>query len=147
MGTGSSCRMDVLWSIKLLKIMRNYYPTGTRVELVRMEDPYTKLKPGDKGTVVHVDDIGTIHINWDCGSSLGVAFGVDQCRRIKECANKKDVIIIEQILAIRDSGRTNMLDTIMVQRIAYDQGYYDLVVFMEEHREKYVHFIMTGEFQ
>lgn len=50
----------------------------------------------------------------------------------------------EQILAIRDSGRTNMFDTNTVQRIAYESGYYELVCFIEEHRRGYVHFILTG---
>ena len=58
------------------------YPAGTRVELVRMEDEYSRLKPGDKGTVTGVDDIGTIHVNWDCGSGLGIAYGEDSCRKI-----------------------------------------------------------------
>jgi len=57
--------------------LRKQYPNGTRVELVRMNDPYSKLKPGDHGTVVFVDDIGTIFCNWDCGSSLGVVYGED----------------------------------------------------------------------
>lgn len=51
----------------------------------------------------------------------------------------------EQILAIRDSGRTNMFDTNMVQRLAYENGYYELVCYIEEHRREYAHFIITGE--
>jgi hypothetical protein len=47
-----------------------------------MDDPYSKLKPGDQGTVSFVDDIGTIHINWDSGSSLGAAYGVDMIRKL-----------------------------------------------------------------
>lgn len=50
-----------------------------------------------------------------------------------------------QILAIRDSGETNMLDSYTVQRIANREGYYELVVYIEENRNKYFHFIMTGE--
>lgn len=53
--------------------------------------------------------------------------------------------IKKQILAIRDSGETNMFDTRMVQYIANREGYYELVVYLEEHRKEYVHFIMTGE--
>lgn len=49
-----------------------------------MEDRYSKLKVGEKGTVIGVDDIGTIHVNWDCGSSLGIAYGEDKCRKIAE---------------------------------------------------------------
>lgn len=45
---------------------------GKRVRLIRCTDPYTELKPGDEGTVRRVDDIGTVHIKWDNGSSLGL---------------------------------------------------------------------------
>ena len=65
---------------EMLKALRSYYPPGTRVELVRMEDPYTRLKPGDRGTVEFVDDIATVHVKWDCGSGLGVAYGADKIR-------------------------------------------------------------------
>lgn len=58
------------------------YPPGTRVQLVVMDDPWTKLKPGDTGTVSRVDDIGTIHVNWDNGSTLGIAYGKDAVRKI-----------------------------------------------------------------
>jgi len=51
----------------------------------------------------------------------------------------------KQILAIRDTGLTNMFDTRAVQRIAYDMDFYDLVIFLEEHKDKYVRFILTGE--
>ena len=68
---------------KTLENLRKQYPPGTRVELVKMNDPYnTKLTPGSKGTVVTVDDIGTIHVSWDCGSSLGIIFGEDTCKKI-----------------------------------------------------------------
>jgi hypothetical protein len=51
----------------------------------------------------------------------------------------------EQILEIRDTGLTNMFDLPCVQRLAFDRGYYELVLFIEEHRDEYVRFIMTGE--
>ena len=62
--------------------LRKQYPKGTRVELVRMNDPYAKLKPGDKGTVDFVDDTGTLFCNWDCGSSLGVVYGEDAVKKL-----------------------------------------------------------------
>lgn len=65
-----------------INILRKKYLSGTRVELVRMDDPYTKLKIGTTGTVISVDDIGTIHVNWDSGSCLGIVFGEDSCRPI-----------------------------------------------------------------
>ena len=69
---------------EMLKQLKAYYTAGTRVMLIRMSDPYTNLRHGDCGTVAMVDDIGTIHVNWDRGSSLGVVFGEDECRRIDE---------------------------------------------------------------
>ena len=66
-----------------LESIRKQFPKGTRVELIKMNDPYNKkLCPGSQGTVVSVDDIGTVHILWDCGSSLGVIYGEDLCRKI-----------------------------------------------------------------
>jgi len=67
---------------EILKQLREYYTPGTRVELIRMDDPYSKLRPGDKGTVSCVDDTGTVFVNWDCGSSLGAVYGVDEIRKI-----------------------------------------------------------------
>lgn len=66
-----------------LELRRQEYPKGCRVKLVHMDDPYNRaLKPGALGTVICVDDIGTIHVAWDCGSGLGVAYGADVCARV-----------------------------------------------------------------
>ncbi len=51
----------------------------------------------------------------------------------------------EQILAIRDTGLTNMFDLPMVQRLAYARGFYEAVCWIEDHKREYVRFIMTGE--
>ena len=69
-------------SKEVITMLREKYPAGTRVELVRMDDPYTSLTVGDKETVRFVDDIGTIHISWDCGSSLGAVYRVDIITKI-----------------------------------------------------------------
>lgn len=69
-------------SKEIVENLRREYPVGTRIELVHMDDPYSKLKPGDQGTVRVVDDIGTIFCNWDCGSSLGVVYGEDTIRKL-----------------------------------------------------------------
>jgi hypothetical protein len=63
--------------------LRREYPTGTRVELVHMDDVQTP-PVGTTGSVISVDDIGTIHVAWSTGSSLGVAYGQDLCRRIDD---------------------------------------------------------------
>lgn len=62
--------------------VRKMYPEGTRMELVQMDDPYTRLKPGDKGTVRMVDDTGTIFVDWDSGSGLGIVYGKDQVKKL-----------------------------------------------------------------
>ena len=56
-------------------------------------------------------------------------------------------IIREQILAIRDTGLTNMFDIPMVQRLAFDRDFHELVCYLEDHRKEYVRFIMFGEEQ
>lgn len=68
-------------SERVLAAIKARFPAGTRVELIHMDDPYNrKLVPGCKGTVLCVDDMGTIHVSWDIGSSLGVVYGKDSCR-------------------------------------------------------------------
>jgi len=62
--------------------LREQYPSGTRVELIEMHDEYREMPKGLQGTVKWVDDIGTIHMSWDNGSSLGVAYGVDKVKII-----------------------------------------------------------------
>ena len=70
-------------SKEALQALRERFPQGTRVELVQMDDP--QAPPiGTKGTVTGVDDIGTIHVKWDNGSGLNVAYGEDICRKVAE---------------------------------------------------------------
>jgi hypothetical protein len=49
-----------------------------------MDDPYSALRPGDKGTVSFVDDTGTLHTDWDSGSHLGLVYGVDSYKKSTE---------------------------------------------------------------
>lgn len=61
--------------------IKRMYPVGCKVKLLKMED--SQAPPvGTIGTVVNVDDMGTIHISWQNGSSLGVVYGEDRCVRI-----------------------------------------------------------------
>jgi hypothetical protein len=70
-----------------VQALKMRYPKGTRVELVRLDDPYTNLKPGVLGTVDIIDDAGTIFCLWDNGATLGVAYGEDEIA----CVDKEDV--------------------------------------------------------
>ena len=51
----------------------------------------------------------------------------------------------EQILKVRDTGKTNMFDTCMVQRIGLKMGFYEMVIFVEENKGEYVNFILHGD--
>ena len=61
--------------------LKQEFPEGTRVELVEMNDDFAP-PVGTLGTVDFVDDIGTIHVSWDNGSGLGVAYGEDRVRKL-----------------------------------------------------------------
>ena len=68
-------------SREALQALRERFPKGTRVELVQMDDP--QAPPiGTKGTVIGVDDIGSIMVRWDNGSGLNVVYGEDICRKV-----------------------------------------------------------------
>ena len=69
---------------KIVERIKKEYPSGTRVELISMNDPYRDIPSGTRGTVAGVDDTGTIHVHWDNGVCLGVVYGEDSCRKIKE---------------------------------------------------------------
>lgn len=56
-----------------------------------------------------------------------------------------DEVIKKQILDVRATGATNMFDIITVQYIAYQKGYYELVIYLEEHRKEYADFILRGD--
>lgn len=59
--------------------LRKKYPEGTIIQLISMDDIQAPLK-GTYGTVMYVDDMGSIHMRWDTGSSLAVIEGVDEFR-------------------------------------------------------------------
>lgn len=68
-------------SKEAVEYIRREYPVGTRVELVKMVDPQA-LPIGTKGTVLGVDDIGSVMVAWDNGCGLSVAYGEDICRKV-----------------------------------------------------------------
>lgn len=71
----------IAMNLARLAALRSQYPAGCTVELIEMNDTQAP-PPGTRGRVIWVDDIGTIHVAWENGSSLGVAYGQDECRRI-----------------------------------------------------------------
>lgn len=68
-------------SRETIEMVRRQYPAGTRVELVRMDDRQAP-PPGTKGTVLGVDDTGSLLMHWDNGSGLNVVYGEDLVRKL-----------------------------------------------------------------
>ena len=67
-----------------VQMIKEAYPKGTRIELLSMCDPFAPIDSGTKGTVRCVDDMGTIHMHWDNGRTLGLIYGEDSFRKIEE---------------------------------------------------------------
>lgn len=66
-----------------LQALRERFKPGSRIELLKMDD--VQAPPiGTRGTVVGVDDIGSIMVNWDNGSGLSVAYGEDECKVVAD---------------------------------------------------------------
>lgn len=61
--------------------VRREYPAGTRVELLKMDDP--KAPPiGTRGTVTGVDDTASLLMKWDNDSGLNVIYGEDEVKKL-----------------------------------------------------------------
>lgn len=64
--------------------IKERYPKGTRIKLLSMDDPFSPIESGTKGTVHSVDDAGQIHMNWDNGRTLALIPGEDYFRIIND---------------------------------------------------------------
>ncbi|MFU2163791.1 DUF4314 domain-containing protein [Streptococcus pluranimalium] len=62
---------------KIFNNLKTIYPVGTKVRLVKLDDPHPVPK-GTLGTVIGVDDIGSLLVKWENGSCLNVLYGIDQ---------------------------------------------------------------------
>ena len=68
-------------SREIVERIRRDYPAGTSVKLVRMDDAQAPLA-GTLGTVLGVDDTGSLLMRWDNGSDLNVIYGEDIVRKV-----------------------------------------------------------------
>ena len=62
--------------------IRKEYPVGSRIVLDRMDDAQAP-EPGTQGTVMAVDDFGSICPAWDSGGSLNIIYGTDSCHKVR----------------------------------------------------------------
>lgn len=84
--------------------LRNKYPAGTLVELIRMDDPQAPPK-GSYGVVEHVDDAGQLHVSWKYGGSLALVPGVDEFKIIQRYKVNKvhDKVYDRNVLVLVDT--------------------------------------------
>ena len=69
---------------EIVESLRKEYPSGTRVELVKMDD-FQAPPVGTRGTVLRVDDTGSLLMRWDTGSGLNVVYGEDVVKKLSIC--------------------------------------------------------------
>lgn len=62
--------------------LKEKYPPGTRIRLNEMADPYSPVPPGTEGVVTGIDSMGTIHMDWSNGRTLGLIYGEDSFIKI-----------------------------------------------------------------
>ena len=91
-----------------VKMLKDKYKKGTRIKLINMEDSQS-VPRGAKGTIDFVDDIGTIFVNWDNGSSLGLIYGVDNFEIIYDKDFKSTLVELKKIKKQLKEDKTDTL--------------------------------------
>lgn len=115
-------------SDKELQEIKELYPIDTRIKLLKdMDDEY--LKVGATGRVSHIDDEGIIHMDWDCGSSLGIIVGKDkfEIEKIKVILVEvgKDPQVVEIVNSLKAKqeivgGKIQVVPTFFSEKDTYD---------------------------
>ena len=86
--------------------IKQKYPVGTKVKLIKMYDLFSTIPTGTEGTIERIDDIGTLHIKWNNGSELGLVIGTDEFEVIGEdkiCANCGKAIVGYPAISRKDN--------------------------------------------
>lgn len=117
-----------------IKAIKEKYIPGTKIKLLEpMKDENFSVEVGTIGEVDYVDDIGTIHMDWDSGSSLGLIPEVDsfeilsypeKIKVISVEVGKEPVVkeIYNTLRAMQKEvdGRIECLSTLFSKDVSYD---------------------------
>mgnify|MGYP002726098911 CR=1 FL=1 len=94
---------------RIAESTKKLYPPGTRIELISMNDHYSPVTSGTRGTVKFVDSLGTIFPKWDNGRTLGVVPGEDSFRKLTqeeiETENQSESQVDDEV-PYEDNGMT-----------------------------------------
>ena len=84
---------------RMAEYYKQRYPKGTRIELIQMGNDPRPVPPGTRGTVVYVDDMGQIGMQWDNGRSLSLIPGEDSFRVLdqEEIASEQNAASFETV--------------------------------------------------
>jgi hypothetical protein len=123
-----------------VKRVRQTYPRGAKVTLVRMNDPYAEIAAGTVGVVTDVDDTGTVFVDWQGYGNLGAVYGEDEIRLLS-----KSEVIKWEARRVAATGRTNMFDAKTALDIAFEMGFGELAGFIATDAKAYGKLILTGE--
>ena len=74
--------MGLVPTKQCIQNMKEAFLEGAEVELIFMDDIYRTMPAGLKGKVLFIDSIGTIHVAWENGSSLGVVWNADVVKNV-----------------------------------------------------------------
>jgi len=134
-------------SKEVVQGIRDQYPSGTRVILKSMKDPYTHIPTGTKGTVECVDDIGTVFVNWDTGARLGIVYGEDEIIiAVEEVAwqdASADFDALEEAPPVVDVGmseyqKKSALDSVSASLVAEKRRNAIYTIYAKIHRKRKV---------
>ena len=111
---------------ELVQRMKDTYPVGTRIVLDFMGDDPRPIPPGTKGTVRVVDDMGTVHCDFENGRRLGLipgedSFHVDMEREKEE---RIQVVLCEPGKKARVTTIMNTLESLQKMVGGYIQAVY-----------------------
>jgi len=67
-----------------IEYVKKHYKEGLRIVCDYMPNDPRPIESGTKGTIMYVDDAGSIHVKWDNGRTLALLYDVDSFHLIEE---------------------------------------------------------------